>query len=213
MISRTSKRWLNVIKDANNRCHMLALLGFSLILPIGAHAANKSQLNAIPFIQPTVCNGTSADTATFQSVGGRMPLFLNCQSLSGEPSGVVNLPANVPVNTISVEVIPTSSTDNLFVSVFANYFPPGNPVAGFFELPMPLSITGRSNRNKNLQFNFNVPVQTQNYVPLGSIYESGLSMSIFAARKTGSGTVYIDNVLINGQPVTFKKTTPIPCPF
>lgn len=173
-------------------------------------------------VQPYVCIDqatTGGGTfATFTNVANRFPLLANLDGPLDEVGLVVNLPSGVPVHTVSFEVVPTSTTQNLFIAVGGTYLAPDGSTGIFLSNNQPNIIRGNQGKNKNLQYTFdllnlingvgNVPV------PPGSVLTFLLidAEELFPALIPGS--VFIDNVIVNGQPIADKNVTTYPtCPL
>jgi len=174
-------------------------------------------------VQPYICinAGTGGGTfAQFNTVANRFPLLANLDGPLDQVGLVVNLPSGTPAHTVTFEIIPSSTTRNLYIAIGGNYITPGGVTGTFRSDNIPNTIVGNPVKDKNLQFTFdlsnlingvgNVPI------PAGSTLTFLLIdvEELFPALVPGS--VLVDNVFVNGVPISHKDVTPVgtcPIPF
>ncbi|MBI2809212.1 MAG: hypothetical protein HYX67_00050 [Candidatus Melainabacteria bacterium] len=187
-------------------------------------AVVSPQFVSTPTVQPYICidNATTGGGtfASFTNVANRFPLLANLDGPLDQVGLVVNLQAGTPVGTVSFEVAPNSSTQNLYIAIGGNYITPGGVTGTFRSDNIPNSIFGNQAKNKNLQYNFDLFNLINGVgdvpIPPGSTLTFLLIdvEELFPALVPGS--VLVDNVFVNGHAVSHKDVTPVgtcPIPF
>jgi hypothetical protein len=199
-----------------------SLLNKTASTQLSSTALHQTLVSGTSFVQPYLCIDTATTgggtTAAFVNVANRFPLFANLDGPLDEVGLVVSVPAGTPAHTVSFEVVPTSTTANLFIAIGGTYVTPSGTTGIFLSNNQPNIIVGNQAKGKNLQYTFdlsnlinavgNVPI------PAGSTLTFLLidAEELFPALKPGS--VFIDNVLVNGVPVPNKNVTPYAtCPL
>jgi hypothetical protein len=175
-------------------------------------------------VQPYICidQGTTGGGtfASFTNVANRFPLLANLDGPLDQVGLVVNLQANTPATTVSFEVVPNSTTQNLYIAIGGNYITPGGVTGTFRSDNIPNSIFGNQVKGKNLQYNFNLQNLINGVgdvpIPAGSTLTFLLIdvEELFPALVPGS--VLVDNVIVNGHAIAHKDVTPVgtcPIPF
>ncbi len=174
-------------------------------------------------VQPYICinAGTGGGTfAAFTTVANRFPLLANLDGPLDQVGLVVNLPAGTPAHTVSFEVVPNSTTRNLYMAIGGNYITPGGVTGTFRSDNIPNTIVGNQIKDKNLQFTFDLSNLINGVgnlpIPAGSTLTFLLIdvEELFPALVPGS--VLVDNVFVNGHLIAHKNVTPVgtcPIPF
>ncbi len=187
-------------------------------------ALHTTLISGSASVQPYICidNATTGGGtfATFTNVANRFPLLANLDGPLDQVGLVVNLPSGVPTHTVSFEVVPNSTTRNLYIAIGGNYVTPGGATGTFRSDNIPNTIVGNQIKNKNLQYTFDLSNLINGVgdlpIPAGSTLTFLLIdvEELFPALVPGS--VLIDNVLVNGQPIPAKNVIPVstcPIPF
>ncbi|HEY9732161.1 MAG TPA: hypothetical protein V6C89_09620 [Drouetiella sp.] len=185
-------------------------------------ALHQTLVGGSSFVQPYLCidNATTGGgtTASFTNVANRFPLFANLDGPLDEVGLVVNIPAGTPAHTVSFEVVPTATTSNLFIAIGGTYVTPSGTTGIFLSNNQPNIIAGNQAKGKNLQYTFDlnnlINAVGDVPIPAGSTLTFLLidAEELFPSLQPGS--VFIDNVLVNGVPVPNKNVTPYPgCPL
>lgn len=185
-------------------------------------ALHTTLVNGAASVQPYICIDTATTGggtfASFTNVANRFPLLANLDGPLDQVGLVVNLPSGVPAHTVSFQVVPNSTTQNLYIAIGGNYITPNGTTGTFRSDNIPNTIVGNQIKNKNLQYTFDLSNLINGVgnlpIPAGSTLTFLLINveELFPALVPGS--VLIDNVLVNGQPVPDKVVTPVPdCPI
>ena len=186
-----------------------------------SNAVQTALISGSANVQPYICIDTATTGggtfASFTNVANRFPLLANLDGPLDQVGLVVNLPSGVPTHTVSFEVVPNSTTRNLYIAVGGTYITPGGGTGSFRSDNIPNTILGNQIKNKNLQYTFDLSNLINGVgnlpIPAGSTLTFLLIdvEELFSALVPGS--VLIDNVLVNGQPIPGKDVTVYPtCP-
>jgi hypothetical protein len=154
--------------------------------------------------QPAICQESSpSNIAEFVNVGRTMPLFINMLNEGGAGGAQINLPAGIPCDTFSFDVIPTPTSSNVTVYVV------GVDSTGhtFGSNGPPNSIKGKTQTWDLLNLN---NATNKSATPGSTI--SKLYIDCFDNSGKITGTVYVDNPKVNGRPIKTKIMTLITCP-
>jgi hypothetical protein len=176
--------------------------------PLSANA----QVSATRYVQPFQCTNGSTDlsSSSFVTFPGRFPLQVITDGTNGtfdNLGAIVVVPADTPANTVSFQVIPNATLPFLDIAVLGTWALPSGQTGIFNSGNIVNLITGNQAKNKNLQYTFNL----QNFVngfgnaPAGSTITS-LFVNVEVLHRAGnkSGSVLLDNFLVNGQLIPVK---------
>ncbi len=198
---------------------LLAATATLICAPVAANAQGK----ATKYVQPFQCTNGAGDTSSsaFINISGKFPLQVITDGTNGtfdNLGAVVVVPTDTPANTVSFQVIPNATLPFLDIAILGTWALPSGQTGIFNSGNIANTITGNQAKNKNLQYNFDL----QNFVngfgnaPAGSTITSlFVNVEVLHSAGNKSGSVLLDNFLVNGQliPVKIPQSAGCALPF